>query len=129
MTKSRADSQALIATALDLPPVYFRRLLQSNAATTVLDFQPSATDAQQTQVIVDRLNQVQCHIPAAGAQLACCQAARVLVVWLPVHFTMMHWKTSSWPCTLHLKAAMLCCMDQQMVWPQLCGGRCWGRRI
>ena len=28
--------QALIDTALELPPVYFRRLLQSNAATMVL---------------------------------------------------------------------------------------------
>ena len=50
--------QALICTALDLPPTYFRRLLQSNAATTVLDFQPMPDDPSVTQVIVDRLNQV-----------------------------------------------------------------------
>ena len=56
--------QALICTALDLPPTYFRRLLQSNAATTVLDFQPMPDDPSVTQVIVDRLNQVRtdcCH--------------------------------------------------------------------
>ena len=57
--------QALINTALELPPVYFRRLLQSNAATTVLDFQPSTSDPSHTEVIVDRLNQVQ-PLPAEG---------------------------------------------------------------
>lgn len=49
-----AVNQALVATALGLPPTYFRRLLQSNAATTVLDFQPSL---QGVRVTLDRLNQ------------------------------------------------------------------------
>jgi len=34
-----AVNQALICTALGLPPSYFRRLVQSNAAFTVLDFE------------------------------------------------------------------------------------------
>lgn len=35
-----AVNQAMICTALGLPPSYFRRLVQSNAAATVLDIQP-----------------------------------------------------------------------------------------
>lgn len=49
--------QALICTAINFPVSGFRRLLQSNAATTVLDFQPSA-DSQPPRVTLDRLNQV-----------------------------------------------------------------------
>ena len=49
-------NQALVATAIGLPPTYFRRLLQNNAATTVLDFQPN--DGGPPRVNVDRLNQV-----------------------------------------------------------------------
>ena len=63
--------QALVATALDLSPLFFRKLLQSNAATTVLDFQPSTSKGAHTQVIVDRLNQVGCgfaHSPATGCR-------------------------------------------------------------
>ncbi|KAF6263231.1 phosphoglycerate mutase-like protein [Scenedesmus sp. NREL 46B-D3] len=52
-----AVNQALIGSALGLPPRYFRRLLQSNAATTVLDFQPGPTDSSTPRVTVDRLNQ------------------------------------------------------------------------
>lgn len=51
-----AVNQALVATAIGLPPTYFRRLLQNNAATTVLDFQPSKDGPPR--VNVDRLNQV-----------------------------------------------------------------------
>ncbi|CAG9467203.1 unnamed protein product [Pedinophyceae sp. YPF-701] len=55
-----AVNQALIATALGLPPTHFRRLLQSNAAVTVLDFEPrkhpDGTPAPP-RVTVDRLNQ------------------------------------------------------------------------
>ena len=58
-----ALAQALICTALNLPPTYFRKLLQSNAATTVLDFQPLPDDPSVTQVIVDRLNQVCALVP------------------------------------------------------------------
>jgi hypothetical protein len=31
----------MICTALGMPPTYFRRLLQSNGATTVLDISPT----------------------------------------------------------------------------------------
>lgn len=51
-----AVNQALICTAINFPVSGFRRLLQSNAATTVLDFQPSA-DSQPPRVTLDRLNQ------------------------------------------------------------------------
>ena len=51
-----AVNQALVATAIGLPPTYFRRLLQNNAATTVLDFQP--TKDGPPRVNLDRLNQV-----------------------------------------------------------------------
>lgn len=50
-----AVNQALVATAIGLPPTYFRRLLQNNAATTVLDFQP--TQDGPPRVNLDRLNQ------------------------------------------------------------------------
>lgn len=51
-----AVNQALLATALGLPPAFFRRLTQTNAATSVLDFQPNG-DAPPT-LTVDRINQV-----------------------------------------------------------------------
>lgn len=57
-----AVNQALVATAIGLPPTYFRRLLQNNAATTVLDFQPNGDGPPR--VNLDRLNQV-------GAPLMC----------------------------------------------------------
>lgn len=50
-----AVNQALVATAIGLPPTYFRRLLQNNAATTVLDFQPNGDGPPR--VNLDRLNQ------------------------------------------------------------------------
>lgn len=50
-----AVNQALVATAIGLPPTYFRRLLQNNAATTVLDFQPNGDSPPR--VNLDRLNQ------------------------------------------------------------------------
>jgi 2-carboxy-D-arabinitol-1-phosphatase len=52
-----AVNQALIATAVGLPPEYFRRLLQSNAASTVLDFMPRVA-GEPPVVTIDRLNQV-----------------------------------------------------------------------
>ena len=54
-----AVNQALVATAIGLPPTYFRRLLQNNAATTVLDFQPNGDGPPR--VNLDRLNQVSLH--------------------------------------------------------------------
>ena len=50
--------QALLGTALRLPPRYFRRLLQSNGATSVLDFEPPQGPGAPVRVTVDRLNQV-----------------------------------------------------------------------
>eukprot|EP00854_Cymbomonas_tetramitiformis_P013103 gene13103-15474_t len=49
-----AINQAMICTALGLPVTYFRRILQSNAAVTALDFLPCADAAPR--VVVDRLN-------------------------------------------------------------------------
>ena len=51
-----AVNQALVATAIGLPPTYFRRLLQNNAATTVLDFQPNGNGPPR--VNLDRVDQV-----------------------------------------------------------------------
>ena len=51
-----AVNQALLNTALDLPPTFFRRLLQSNAATSVIDFQPNGDKAPMRTI--DRMNQV-----------------------------------------------------------------------
>ena len=68
---AQACLQALICTALNLPPTYFRKLLQSNAATTVLDFQPMPDDPSVTQVIVDRLNQVSTLAPARPCICGC----------------------------------------------------------
>lgn len=51
-----AVNQALINTALGLPPTFFRRFLQSNAASTVLDFSPNPIGGPPI-VTVDRLNQ------------------------------------------------------------------------
>ena len=50
--------QALICTALGLPPTFFRRLVQSNGATSVLDFMPARGGGAPT-LVVDRINQVQ----------------------------------------------------------------------
>lgn len=52
-----AVNQALIATAVGIGPEKFRRLLQSNAATTVLDFVPRIGGGPPV-VTIDRLNQV-----------------------------------------------------------------------
>ena len=58
--------QALICTALGLPPTFFRRLVQSNGATSVLDFMP-ARGGGAPSLVVDRLNQVQpCYISVCG---------------------------------------------------------------
>ena len=59
-----AVNQALVATAIGLPPTYFRRLLQNNAATTVLDFQPNGDGPPR--VNLDRLNQVSAPWTCSG---------------------------------------------------------------
>jgi hypothetical protein len=43
-------SQALLATALGLPCTYFRRLIQNNAATSVLHFTPGQDQGAAPQV-------------------------------------------------------------------------------
>eukprot|EP00210_Caulerpa_lentillifera_P000283 g276.t1 len=50
-----AVNQALICSAARFAPIYFRRLLQSNAAVTVIDIEPSLFDVPR--VTIDRLNQ------------------------------------------------------------------------
>ncbi len=55
--KPACDAQALICVALGLPPTFFRRLVQSNGATSVLDFMPPRGGGAPT-LVVDRLNQV-----------------------------------------------------------------------
>ena len=51
-----AVNQALLNTALGLPPTFFRRLLQTNAATSVIDFQPNGDGPPICTI--DRMNQV-----------------------------------------------------------------------
>lgn len=52
-----AVNQALVGTAAGIGPEFFRRLLQSNAASTVLDFVPRQSGGPPV-VTIDRLNQV-----------------------------------------------------------------------
>lgn len=49
------EVQALVATAVGFPPTMFRRMLQSNGATTVLDFTP--VRGGPPTVTINRLNQ------------------------------------------------------------------------
>lgn len=58
-----AVNQALVGTAAGIGPQFFRRLLQSNAASTVLDFVPRQGGGPPV-VTIDRLNQVR---PAQGS--------------------------------------------------------------
>ena len=75
-----AVNQALICTAIGLPPTFSRRLLQSNAASTVLDFAPRPN--QPPTVTIDRLNQV---CPSAN-----CLSHRALRYVFPVqHCSLM----------------------------------------
>ena len=50
--------QALIGTALGLPPQAFRLMLQSNGATTALSFAPAAQTGHPAQAVVEHVNQV-----------------------------------------------------------------------
>ncbi|GFR47128.1 hypothetical protein Agub_g8815 [Astrephomene gubernaculifera] len=52
-----AVNQALLATALGLPPPYFRRLAQNNAALSVLDFSPAPDGGSLPEVTLACLNQ------------------------------------------------------------------------
>lgn len=55
-----AINQALLCTAVGLPPSSFRRFHQNNGALTVLDFVRGGDGAagEDTRVLVDRVNQV-----------------------------------------------------------------------
>eukprot|EP00198_Chlamydomonas_reinhardtii_P012884 XP_001702221.1 phosphoglycerate mutase [Chlamydomonas reinhardtii] len=52
-----AINQGLVATALGLPPQYFRRLPQNNAALSVLDFTPATATGSAPHVTLSCLNQ------------------------------------------------------------------------
>jgi len=59
-------AQALICSALALPPTFFRRLVQSNGASSVLDFLPARGGAGGAPtLVVDRLNQARRSAPRA----------------------------------------------------------------
>ncbi len=78
-----AVNQALLCTALGLPPAFFRRFAQSNAAFTVLDFDyaegargeggAGQRQALPPRVRVERMNQVGASWAAAapGGWLSC----------------------------------------------------------
>ena len=78
-----AVNQAMIATAIGLGPSFFRRLLQSNAASTVLDFVPRSAD-EPPVVTIDRLNQVRTlhatklHLVQRDSSAACLLRARAM---------------------------------------------------
>ncbi len=50
--------QALIGTALGLPPEAFRLMLQSNGATTALSFAPAEQTGHPAQAVIEHVNQV-----------------------------------------------------------------------
>lgn len=54
-----AVNQAMLNTAIGLPPTFFRRLTQTNGATSVVDFQPNG-DSPPSRII-DRINQACIH--------------------------------------------------------------------
>ena len=56
-----AVNQALLNTALGLPPTFFRRLTQTNAATSVIDFQPNGDNPPNP--VIDRMNQASLILP------------------------------------------------------------------
>ena len=56
-----AVNQALLNTALGLPPTFFRRLTQTNAATSVIDFQPNGD--KPPNPVIDRMNQASLILP------------------------------------------------------------------
>lgn len=51
-----AINQAMIHTAIGLPPNYFRRCVQSNGALTAIDFFPNPSK-KAPKVVLDRMNQ------------------------------------------------------------------------
>ena len=56
--------QALIGTALGLPPQAFRLMLQSNGATTAISFAPAAQSGLPAQAVVEHVNQVTTFCPS-----------------------------------------------------------------
>jgi hypothetical protein len=84
--------QALICVALGLPPTAFRRLVQANAATTVLHFAPSAgqeaedsggvsaADSAPTRAVLRHMNQspeVMSNLAAGGPPVS---GVRIILV-------------------------------------------------
>jgi broad specificity phosphatase PhoE len=69
-----AVNQALLNTALGLPPTFFRRLTQTNGATSVIDFQPNGNHSPIR--VIDRINQARAaNLPSSLfrlSRLACC---------------------------------------------------------
>ena len=59
----RLPPQALIGTAIGLPPEAFRLLLQSNGATTAICFAPAADGGAPAEAVVDHINQVSTDQP------------------------------------------------------------------
>ena len=71
-----AVNQALLCTALGLPPSFFRRFSQSNAAFTVLDFEYAGGAGSQRaalppRVRIERMNQVGAPAADAGGPFLC----------------------------------------------------------
>ena len=60
-------AQALIATALGLPPQAFRLMLQSNGATTAISFAPAAQSGLPAQAVLQHVNQVTSAYPSTAA--------------------------------------------------------------
>ncbi|QDZ17708.1 phosphoglycerate mutase [Chloropicon primus] len=52
-----AINQALLCSAIGLPPSYFRRFVQSNGAITAIDFFPNPSKKAAPKTVVDRMNQ------------------------------------------------------------------------
>ena len=66
-------AQALISTAVGLPPSTFRRLLQNNGASTAIRFEAGAAAGAPALALIEHVNQVpslarleQSQAPAAG---------------------------------------------------------------
>ena len=80
-----AVNQALLCTALGLPPAFFRRFSQSNAAFTVIDFTPAADGKGPPTARVERVNQARPARAARPAAPPSCRACAAHAVRLARH--------------------------------------------